>query len=205
MCSHSNNNFRPGNGSNRRQTNNRQRERERERERWREMEEIYTNQVVNRNRHTTPMKRKCAAGGQTCNQWHVRCNSTKVRNSFLWCLIKRGQQRVSGTQPIMNIKPLLLLYIIPIGKECGPKKAARKEIIEHIIFGFGCHVLTSIPLRLQNLKLAERTFSSSFRKISNAMAKDCAERRNRTRCRWLLVRCRNLWSIEDLPEYAFQA
>ena len=171
----------------------------------REVEETHTIQVVNRNRHTTPMKRKCAPGGQTCNQWHVRCNSTEVRNSILWCLIKRGQQRVSGTQTIMNIKPLLLLYIIPIWKECGPKKVAQKEVIEHIIFGFGCHVLTSSPLKLQNLKLAQRTFFSSFRKISNAMAKLCAERRNRTRRLRLLVRCRNLWSNENLPEYAFQA
>ena len=73
------------------------------------MEETYTNQLFNRNRHTTPMKRKCAVVGQTCNQWHVRCNSTKIWNSMLWCLIKRGQQRVSGAQPIMIIKPLLLL------------------------------------------------------------------------------------------------
>ena len=73
------------------------------------MEETYTNQVVNRNRHTTPMKRKRAPGGQTCNQWHVRCNSTKVSNSILWCLIKRGQQRVSGTQPIKKFEPFLLL------------------------------------------------------------------------------------------------
>ena len=73
------------------------------------MEETYTNQAVNRNHHTTPKKRKYAAGGQTCNQWQVRYNSTKFRNSILWCLVKRGQQRVSGSQPIMNIEPLLLL------------------------------------------------------------------------------------------------
>ena len=73
------------------------------------MEETYTYQAVNRNRHTTPMKRKFAAGCQTCNQWHVRYNSKKFRNSILWSLIKRGQQRVSGSQPIMNIEPLLLL------------------------------------------------------------------------------------------------
>ena len=73
------------------------------------MEDTYTNQAVNRIRHTTPMKRKCAEGGQTCNQWQVRCNSTNFGNSILWCPVKRGQQRVSGSQPIMNIEPLLLL------------------------------------------------------------------------------------------------
>ena len=82
----------------------------------------------------------------------------------------------------------------PFGKECGPKKVALKEGNERIIFGFGCHVLTSIPLKLQKLTLSERTFSTSFRfrKIANAMAKVCAERKNRTRRLWLLVCCRNL-------------
>ena len=88
----------------------------------REMEETHTIQVVNRNRHTTPMKRKCAPGGQTCNQWHVRCNSTEVRNSILWHLIKRGQQRVSGTQPTMNFEPLHFYKLYQFEKNVARKK-----------------------------------------------------------------------------------
>ena len=72
------------------------------------------------------------------------------------------------------------------------KKAWVKEGIELIFFGFGYHVLTSVPLKLQKLTLPERTFTSHFRKIANAMAEVCAERKYPTRRLWLLVRCRNL-------------
>ena len=73
------------------------------------------------------------------------------------------------------------------------------------MFAFGCNVVTSKSLKLQNFTHSERTFSSSFRKLSNAMAKFCAQQKDRTRRLRLLVRCRNLRSNEDLPEYAFQA
>ena len=52
----------------------------------------------------------------------------------------------------------------PISKVSVPKEVALKGGIELIIFGFGCHVLTSIPLKQQMLTLHERTFSSIFQK-----------------------------------------
>ena len=79
-----------------------------------------------------------------------------------------------------------------ICKECAPKGVALKEESQLITFGFGYLVLTSSPLRLQKLTLPECTYSSSFRKFANVMAKVCAERRDRTRRLWLLVSCRNL-------------
>ena len=60
------------------------------------------------------------------------------------------------------------------------------------MFAFGCQVVTSNPLKLQNFTHSERTFSSSFRKLSKAMAKICAQQKDQTRRLWLLVRCRNL-------------
>ena len=79
-----------------------------------------------------------------------------------------------------------------ICQKCAPKKVALKEGIELITLGFVCHVLTSIPIKSHKLTLPERTFSSRFSKFVKAMAKACAERKNRTRHLWLLVRCRNL-------------
>ena len=73
-----------------------------------------------------------------------------------------------------------------------PENVALKEGIELNTLGFGCHVLTFVAIKLQNVALPERTFSSIFRKFANGMAKVCAERKNRTRHLWLLVRCRNL-------------
>ena len=60
------------------------------------------------------------------------------------------------------------------------------------MFAFGRHVLTSNPLKLQNVTHSERTFPSSFRKLSNGMAKICAQQKDQTRRLWDLVRCRNL-------------
>ena len=73
------------------------------------------------------------------------------------------------------------------------------------MLAFGCNVVTSKSLKLQHFTHSERTFSSSFRKPPNATAKFCAQQKDQTRRLWLLVRCRNLRSNEDLPEYAFQA
>ena len=104
-----------------------------------------------------------------------------------------------GSVPRKNFE-----FASAIWKGCGPKKVALKEVIELIMFAFGRHVLTCNPLKLQNVTHSERTFSSSFRKLSNGMAKFCAQQKDRTRRLWLLVRCRNLWSNEGLPENAFQ-
>ena len=92
-----------------------------------------------------------------------------------------------GTVPGKNFE-----VASPICQECAPKKVTLKEGIELITLGFGCHVLTSTPIKLLKVTLPERRFSSRFSKFAKAMAKVCAERKNRTRHICLLVRCRKL-------------
>ena len=74
-----------------------------------------------------------------------------------------------------------------------------------IIFGFGCHVLATIPMILHILTLTDKTLTPKCREFVNTMAKSCAEQKYGTRCLWLGVRCANLCSNEVVPDYAFQA
>ena len=85
-----------------------------------------------------------------------------------------------------------LKLLLQFEKNVAQKKVALKEVIELIMFAFGRHVLTCNPLELQNFTHSERTFSSSFRKLSKAMAKICAQQKDESRRLWDLVRCRNL-------------
>ena len=57
------------------------------------------------------------------------------------------------------------------------KKAALKEGIQLIVFGFVFQVLTSIPLKFWKLTPTERKVRSSSRIFANAIATLCAEKR----------------------------
>ena len=85
-----------------------------------------------------------------------------------------------------------LKLLVHFEKNVARKKVALKEVIELIMFAFGRHVLTSNPLKLQNVTHSEPTFSSSFRNFSNGMVKFCAQVKAPTRRLCLLVCCRNL-------------
>ena len=171
----------PGNDSKRQQTNNRERERERERD----GEKIYTNQP------STVF---------AIQRWRIRSSLLSVKSG------KNHLFHVSVFHlEAWNCPKKITEVARTICKVSAPKKVALKEGIDLITFGFGCQVVTSIPLKLQKISLPECIFSSKFRKFAKAVSKICAERKNRTRRLWLMVRCRNLWSNEDLPEYAFQA
>ena len=178
-------------GKERGRERDRERERERERERDREREtarererEDPHQRIVNRNRHTTPKNPWLIIVGQIWEKRYVSCNSVWLGNMC------PSQKNLEVANPICKVS--------------SRKKVARRQGIELITSGFGCHILTSIPLKLKKLTLLERTLSSSFCNFVNSMSKVCTERKNRTRRPWLLVCCRNFWSNEELPDYAFQ-
>ena len=93
----------------------------------------------------------------------------------------------------------------PICEVSAAKKVAVDGGMNLIIFGFGCHVLASIPRKFQLLRLTDSTFTPIFREFVKTMAKKCAQQKDGTRRLWLRVRCRNLCSNEVVLDYAFQA